>query len=105
MYQIYQISILQPSINQLAIFNGYWQASAAEHELHCSISRTFISVSTESNEEVLTIVRDLIASYTDPSKSTAEGNGLQEAEIGAETDFNVTTRDSEGSWFIMKKTK
>ena len=39
---------------------------------------------------------DLIASYADPSKSTAEGNGLQEAEIGAETDFNVTTRDSEG---------
>ena len=103
MYQIYQINILQPSINQLAIFNGYWQASAAEHELHCSISRTFISVSTEFNEEVLTIVRDLIASYTDPSKSTAEGNGLQEAEIGAETDFNVTTRDSEGKLVYHEK--
>ena len=56
------------------------------------------------NAESLNTVRHLvpgqvIASYTDPSKSAAEGNGLQEAEIGAEIGFTVTTRDSEGKLF------
>ena len=53
------------------------------------------------NAEAMNTLRHLvpgqvITRYTDPSKSVAEGNGLQEAEIGAETDFTVTTRDSEG---------
>ena len=56
------------------------------------------------NAESINTVRHLvpgqvIASYTDPSKSAAEGNGLQEAEIGAEIGFTVTTRDSEGKLF------
>ena len=38
----------------------------------------------------------VIASYTDLSQSSVEGNGLKEAEMGNETDFTVITRDSDG---------
>ena len=36
---------------------------------------------------------------TDASQSLAEGKGLKEVEQGAETNFTVTTRDSEGNQF------
>ena len=56
------------------------------------------------NKEAINTVRPLvpgqvIANHTDPSQSLAEGKGLKEAELGAETNFTVTTRDSEGNQF------
>ena len=41
----------------------------------------------------------VIANHTDPSQSLAEGKGLKEAELGTETNFTITTRDSEGNQF------
>ena len=41
----------------------------------------------------------LVASPTDPSQSAAEGQGLEEAELGAESNFTITTRDSEARQF------
>ncbi|XP_078352471.1 B-box type zinc finger protein ncl-1-like [Oculina patagonica] len=41
----------------------------------------------------------LVAVHTDPSQSVAEGKGLEEAELGAEAYFTVTTRDSQGNLF------
>ncbi|XP_022809254.1 tripartite motif-containing protein 2-like [Stylophora pistillata] len=38
----------------------------------------------------------IASSHTDHSKSQPEGNGLKEAEQGAEANFTITTRDSEG---------
>ena len=56
------------------------------------------------NKEAINTVRRLvpgqvIVSHTDPSQSLAEGTGFKEAELGAETNFTVTTRDSEGNQF------
>lgn len=45
----------------------------------------------------------VVVSHTDPSKSGAEGKGLREAEMGAETDFTITTRDSEGNQFYSEE--
>ena len=39
----------------------------------------------------------VVATNTDHSQSVAEGKGLKEADCGTETDFTVTTRDSEGN--------
>ncbi len=39
----------------------------------------------------------VVASNTDRSRSIAEGKGLKEAELGIESSFTVTTRDSEGN--------
>ena len=41
----------------------------------------------------------IVASHTDPSKSVAEGRGLREAELEVQTNFRVTTRDSDGNQF------
>ncbi|RMX58800.1 hypothetical protein pdam_00021877 [Pocillopora damicornis] len=41
--------------------------------------------------------------HTDYSKSQAKGNGLKEAEQGAEANFTITTRDSEGKPFYSKQ--
>ncbi|XP_022777971.1 E3 ubiquitin-protein ligase TRIM71-like [Stylophora pistillata] len=41
--------------------------------------------------------------HTDHSKSQAEGNGLKEAEQGAEASFTITTRDSEGKQFYSEQ--
>ena len=41
----------------------------------------------------------IVASHTDPSKSVAEGKGLREAELEVQTNFQVTTRDSDGNQF------
>ena len=38
----------------------------------------------------------VVVSCTDSSKSMAEGKGLEEAEVGRETIFTITTKDSEG---------
>ena len=38
----------------------------------------------------------IVASHTDPSKSVAEGKGLRETELEVQTNFKVTTRDSDG---------
>ena len=40
---------------------------------------------------------------SDHSQSVAEGKGLKEAEKGAETNFTVTTRDSEGKHFYSEQ--
>ena len=39
----------------------------------------------------------------DHSQSVAEGKGLKEAELGAEANFTVTTRDSEGKEFYSEQ--
>ena len=41
----------------------------------------------------------LVAVHTDPLQSVAEGKGLEEAELGAEAYFTITTRDSQGNQF------
>ncbi|PFX32742.1 E3 ubiquitin-protein ligase TRIM71 [Stylophora pistillata] len=41
--------------------------------------------------------------HTDHSKSQAEGNGLKEAEQGAEANFTITTRDLEGNQFYSEQ--
>jgi len=38
----------------------------------------------------------VVVSWTDSSQSVAEGNGLEEAEVGREANFTITTKDSEG---------
>ena len=45
----------------------------------------------------------VIASHSDPLQSTVEGKGVKEAELGAESSFLVTTRDSEGKQFYEEK--
>ena len=40
---------------------------------------------------------------TDHSQSVAEGKGLKGAELGAETNFTVTTRDSQGKQFYNEQ--
>jgi len=60
------------------------------------------------NEGALNVARPLmlgqiVASCTDPSQSTAEGKGLNEAELGVETNFKVITEDSEGSQFYDER--
>ena len=54
------------------------------------------------NVEAMNILRGLVPGQvfetnTDPSQSTAKGRGLTKAELGTETRFTVTTRDSKGS--------
>ena len=54
------------------------------------------------NEETMEGVKrlgEVVASYTDPSQSVAEGNGLKEAELGTEIYFTVTTRDFEANQY------
>ena len=53
-----------------------------------------------TNEENLQNVRcsvlgQVVCSCTDPRRSVAEGNGLDAAEVGRETEFRVETKDSE----------
>ena len=60
------------------------------------------------NKEAINTVRRLvpgqvITSHTDPSQSLAEGKGLKEAELDAETNFTVTTRDSQGNQFYNEQ--
>ena len=60
------------------------------------------------DQETLNISRPLVlgkvvTSYTDPSKSAAEGPGLMEVELGFETNLKVTTRDSQGNQFFNKE--
>ena len=55
-----------------------------------------------ANVEAMNILRGLVPGQvfetnTDPSQSTAKGRGLTKAELGTETSFTVTTRDSKGS--------
>jgi len=45
----------------------------------------------------------VVVTHTDPSQSVAEGKGLREAKLGAETNFSVTTRDSDGIQFYYGK--
>ena len=49
------------------------------------------------------ILESIPSYHTDHSKSQAEGNGLYEAEQGAEANFTITTRDSEGKPFYSKQ--
>ena len=56
------------------------------------------------NQEMLNASRPLVlgklvTSHIDASKSFAEGQGLKEAELGVETNFKVTTRDSQRNQF------
>ena len=55
-----------------------------------------------ANVEAMNILRGLVPGQvfetnTDPTQSTAKGRGLTKAELGTETSFTVTTRDSKGS--------
>ena len=47
----------------------------------------------------------VIVSPTDPSTSTVQGKRLREAELGAESNFTLTTRDSEGNRCYVKEDK
>ena len=54
------------------------------------------------NKEIIHAFKSLglgqaVASLTDPSQCGAEGNGLKTAKFGTETNFTVTTNDSEGN--------
>lgn len=42
-----------------------------------------------------TIVGRVVATYTDPLQSVAQGDGLKEAEVGREAKFTIITQDSE----------
>ena len=60
------------------------------------------------NKEAINTVRrmvpgQVITSHTDPSQSLAEGKGLKEAELDAETNFTATTRDSQGNQFYNEQ--
>lgn len=44
----------------------------------------------------------VVTSYADASCSVVEGRGLEEAEIGREANFTVTTKDSEGKKWYCK---
>ena len=60
------------------------------------------------NQQKMNVSRSLVlgkvvASHTDASKSKAEGPGLKEAELGVETNFKVTTRNSQGDQFYDEK--
>ena len=48
-------------------------------------------------------LENIVSYNTDHSKSQAEGKGLKEAEQGAEANFTVTTRDSEGKQFYSER--
>ena len=52
---------------------------------------------------IVSFLENIPSYHTDHSKSQAEGNGLKEAEQGAEANFTITTRDSEGKPFYGKK--
>ena len=52
---------------------------------------------------VVSFLENIPSYHTDHSKSQAEGNGLKEAEQGAEAYFTITTRDSEGKQFYSKQ--
>ena len=60
------------------------------------------------NKESMNAVRCLVpgqvvTSHTDPSQSVTKGNGLNKTELGAETTFTITTRDSEGNQHYGKE--
>ena len=48
-------------------------------------------------------LENIVSYNTDHSKSQAEGKGLKEAEQGAEANFTITTRDSEGKQFYSER--
>ena len=54
-------------------------------------------VNIETMKAVRRFVSGRVVFITDYSQSLAEGKGLKEAELGAESNFTVTTRDSEGN--------
>ena len=58
----------------------------------------YVSRGSFLNGQVVVTVRQF-----DPSKSTVEGEGLKETELGAEAEFSVTLRDSEGNLFHAKE--
>ena len=70
--------------------------NSKEIELYKPPHVSYVSRQTFLNGQV-------VVSYIDSSKSTAEGEGLKEAELGAEADFSVTLRDSEGNQFHAKE--
>ena len=60
-------------------------------------------VNIETMKAVRRLVPGEVVLMTDASQSLAEGKGLKEAELGAETNFTVTTRDSEGNQFYNEQ--
>ena len=54
-------------------------------------------VNIETMKAVRRLVPGEVVLVTDASQSLAEGKGLKEVELGAETNFTVTTRDSGGN--------
>ncbi|KAL9984431.1 hypothetical protein ACROYT_G006720 [Oculina patagonica] len=60
-----------------------------------------LHVRYETNEEEVQRVRRAVPGHvvirdTDPLQSVATGKGLKEAEVGRESNFTITTKDSEG---------
>ena len=60
-------------------------------------------VNIETMKAVRRLVPGEVVLMTDASQSLAEGKGLKEAELGAETNFTVTTRDSGGNQFYNEQ--
>ena len=54
-------------------------------------------VTNEENLQNLrcSILGQVVCSWTDPTRSVAEGNGLYVVEVGRDTEFSVETKDSE----------
>ena len=50
-------------------------------------------------------LENIVSYNTDHSNSQAEGKGLKEVDQGVETNFTVTTRDSEGKQFYSEREK
>ena len=60
-------------------------------------------VNIETMKAVRRLVLGEVVLMTDASQPLAEGKGLKEAELGAETNFTVTTRDSGGNQFYNEQ--
>ena len=56
-------------------------------------------VNIETMKAVRRLVPGEVVLMTDASQSLAEGKGLKEAKLAAETNFTITSRDSEGNQF------
>ena len=120
-----QLEYLQSSINQLQISVEYCEAILQRNksveilQVHQALSErckgllnaeksninkplhTALHARYEINEELVESVRHavpgrVVVSNTDPLQSVAEGKGLREAEAGNETQFVITTNDSNG---------
>ena len=95
-----------PEILQVghAVFGRFEELLSTEDIKICRPQNLTYCFNVETMDAVRRLdLGKLISSYTDPSQSLAEGKGLKEVELGAETNFTVTTRDSEGNQFYYEQ--